>query len=99
MSNTFSPEVADALLDKLSTDDNFRALFEKDPAAAMASIGHRPPSSTDKASLAASADPVLCCNLKAGKLADKETIKAGRNKLRAALMRPLPQAMFEFCAS
>lgn len=97
MSTTFSPEVADALLDKLSTDDTFRAQFEKDPAAAMASIGHRP--AVQKQGLTASVDPVMCCNLKDGKLADKETIKASREKLRAALMRPLPQAMFDFCAS
>jgi putative modified peptide len=100
MSNAFSPEVADALLDKLSTDDEFRGLFEKDPAAALATIGHRAPAK--KQGLAAgteSVDPAMCCSLKNGKLADKATIQASREKLRAFLTRPLPQSMFGFCAN
>ena len=34
------PKVADKLLDKLSTDNEFRRLFKKDPAAALAKVGH-----------------------------------------------------------
>ncbi len=35
------PKVAGKLLDKLSTDNEFRRLFKKDPAAALAKVGHR----------------------------------------------------------
>lgn len=35
-----SPEVADKLLDLLSKDNDFRALFQKDPTAALAQVGH-----------------------------------------------------------
>lgn len=34
------PKVADKLLDKLSTDNEFRRLFKKDPQAALAKAGH-----------------------------------------------------------
>lgn len=52
------------LLKKLSTDDEYRARFEKDPAGALKELG-----ATDE-DLAA-IDPE---NLKPGKLADKATI-------------------------
>lgn len=35
------PKVAGKLLDKLSTDNEFRRLFKKDPAAALAKVGHK----------------------------------------------------------
>lgn len=34
------PKVADKLLDLLSTDNEFRRLFKKDPQAALAQVGH-----------------------------------------------------------
>ena len=34
------PKVADKLLDKLSTDNEFRRLFKSDPAAALVKVGH-----------------------------------------------------------
>ena len=34
-------KTADKLLDKLSTDNEFRRLFKKDPAAALAKVGHK----------------------------------------------------------
>lgn len=36
------PKVADKLLDLLSTDNEFRRLFKKDPLAALAKVGHKP---------------------------------------------------------
>lgn len=46
MPNSFhpglDPAVADRLLELLGNDDAFRALFQKDPAAALASLGHGP---------------------------------------------------------
>lgn len=37
------PKVADKLLDLLSSDNEFRRLFKKDPAAALLKVGHRGP--------------------------------------------------------
>ncbi len=59
------------VLNRLSTDDGFRARFEQDPAAALKEAGV---ADADIAKL----DPV---NLKAGKLADKAAIAATRDKL------------------
>lgn len=35
-----APEVADALLRRLSTDDDFRERFASDPTSALAELGH-----------------------------------------------------------
>ena len=95
MTNKFTPEVADHLLDKLSTDDAFRELFQSNPRAALEQVGHV---TSAKNLNVRAADPVMCCsNLKG--LASKEAIHAGRVKLRAALTSLLPQAMFDLCAS
>ncbi|SDR08134.1 NHLP-related RiPP peptide [Pseudoxanthomonas sp. CF125] len=37
------PKVAGKLLDKLSTDNEFRRLFKKDPKAALLSVGYKEP--------------------------------------------------------
>ena len=37
------PKVAGKLLDKLSTNNEFRRLFKKDPKAALSSIGYKEP--------------------------------------------------------
>lgn len=37
--NTFTPEIADKLLDKLSTDDQYREQFLGNPALALHMIG------------------------------------------------------------
>lgn len=72
-------DTADRLLDKLSTDDEFRAKFQQDPRAALASIGHEP-----------AADPNVvegawtCCNVDA--LASKEDIAKARGQLRSMLV-------------
>lgn len=39
-SASLEPKVADRLLDLLSTDNDFRRLFKKDPQAALAKVGH-----------------------------------------------------------
>ncbi len=59
------------LLQRLSTDDDYRDRFEKDPAGALKEIG------VTDASIAA-LDPA---NLKPGKLADKPTLAAAHKAL------------------
>lgn len=81
MAARFSPEVVDALLDKLSTDDAFRDLFQKDPREALRQVGHETPA---KSVGVAGADPVMCCQSE--KLASKQEIKASRDQLRQKLM-------------
>lgn len=81
MANNFSPEVADKLLDKLSSDDDFRALFERNPRAALRQVGHE---TADGDRDVKGADPVLCCN-NLTRLASKEAIAAARKELQTQL--------------
>lgn len=74
-----SEDTVDSLLDKLATDDDFRATFSKDPRAALAAVGHKP--SAD-ASVAEGAWMCMGVN----QLASKEAIKASRNALRQQLL-------------
>lgn len=94
MADKFSKEVADKLLDKLSSDDSFRDLFQKNPREALRQVGHETPTQDQDV---IGSDPVMCCQVQG--LASKETIRASRDKLRTALTSTLPQAMFDFCAS
>ena len=80
MAKNFSREVVDALLDKLSSDDQFRDLFKRNPRAALAQLGHH----TDKAVEGVrGSDPVMC--LQGAELASKEEIRASRDILSERL--------------
>ncbi|MDE2408093.1 MAG: NHLP-related RiPP peptide [Xanthomonadaceae bacterium] len=62
------PRIAKLLLDKLETDNDFRAAFAQSPEQALRAIGH--------------ADAMPCLTLKAGQtLASPEQIRAQRAKL------------------
>ena len=67
-------EQANTLLDKLSSDDTFREQFQKDPAAALKSIG------ADQAA-------AECMSVK--QLASKEAITNARDALHAQLTATL----------
>jgi putative modified peptide len=88
MTFRLSEPIVDRLLDKLCTDDAFRALFADDARAALASLGHSPAS-----------DPSIVegawwC-LKVESLASKEVIRQSRNELRRQFtMSFLPQLPF-----
>ena len=84
-----SATLVDKLLDKLSSDDDFRSLFEKSPAAALAELGYQP---ADEAQSAA-----LC--LAVTSLASKEQIRASRAELHTALSARLPKGGFGLQAS
>ena len=75
---SLSETTVDALLDKLSSDDKFRDLFQKDPRQALAAVGHTP--AADKS---VSEGAWLCLDV--GQLASKEAIKASRDVLRKQL--------------
>lgn len=74
-----SEDTVDSLLDKLSSDDAFRELFQKDPRQALAAVGHAP--SADK-SVAEGA--WMCMGV--DQLASKEAIQASRDVLRKQLV-------------
>ena len=94
MANKFSPEVADKLLDKLSSDDDFRASFLKNPRAALGKVGHETPEGDRDVN---GADPVLCCyGIKS--LASKEELKRSRDKLRTQLSSTLGYDVFKASA-
>lgn len=78
------PKVVQRLLDLLTTDDGFRALFERDAHAALVEAGWTPPvdmaSDEDAASLSGS----TCLQLTDGAtLASKDQIKGARAKLES----------------
>ena len=68
------PKVADKLLDKLGTDNDFRRLFKKDPAAALVKVGHP----KDAAAMAGG-----CCQVKS--IAPKAEIQRSRDELKTML--------------
>jgi putative modified peptide len=94
MTNKFSPDVADKLLDKLSTDDAFRDLFESNPRAALSQVGHETPAQHLEVR---GSDPVMCANLNNG-LASKEAIRAAREDLKAALTSTQAHTIFNLSA-
>ena len=79
MPHKISPSVIDALLDKLSSDDTFRALFEVDARRALALIGDE----AAKSAAPGAKGAWTCCTV--SKLASREQIKASREALRQQL--------------
>lgn len=76
MANELSAQQIETLLGKLSSDDNFRAAFEKDAAAALTSIG-------------LPTDLAACC---AGrKLASKDQLGKSRATLQSFMSSRLAQ--------
>jgi putative modified peptide len=79
MPNRISPKIVDSLLEKLSSDDAFRAAFKADPRAALASLGDEdarraPPGAPG---------PWACCAVT--ELASKQAITASRAELSKQL--------------
>jgi putative modified peptide len=62
---------ADALLDKLSSDDDFRALLLSDPAKALQQIG--------------APEELAACFAKCKQLADPQTLRASRDVIQQQL--------------
>lgn len=96
------PKVADRLLDLLSTDNEFRRLFKKDPQAALVKAGWKPPKAPVAAPVGTKArkgppfpppgppavvPPVMC--LKVDRIAPKDHIIRTRDELRTFLTTEL----------
>lgn len=91
----FSLEVARALLEKLATDDDFRARFERDPRASLGELGHQTPAADVGVH---GRDPVMHLQTLRGGLASKEKIAADTESLLASYKSPdaTAQAFFPF---
>jgi len=87
------PKVIKKLLDLLSTDNEFRKLFKKDAAAALAKAGFKAaPAGAKTTGLSATASPGSCLQMSAtDRIAPKANIQRDRAKLEASLL-----AMFHF---
>lgn len=75
------PAVVDKLLDRLSSDDEYRELFAKDPRAALEQVGHKAPSD----------DAMACARTET--LASKEEIAQARKLLADHLTDQAAMAM------
>lgn len=90
------PKVASKLLDKLSTDNEFRRLFKKDPGAALIQVGYKLP----KGDVAAAAQfEKLCGCAKVQSIAPKADIQKSRQEIMANLTAGLGHQPIQLNAS
>jgi putative modified peptide len=75
-----SEQLVDKLLDKLSSDNEFRAVFQKSPRIALAYLGH------DAAAYASDTDKGAWACLHCTELASAASIKKSRDALRKQLL-------------
>lgn len=75
-----SDEIIDKLLDKLSSDDEFRQVFQRSPRIALAYLGH------EAATNASPNDKGAWSCLQCSQLADADAIKKTRDELRKQLI-------------
>jgi putative modified peptide len=100
MSTRFTTDVARALLQKLSTDDKFRAAFQADARAALKQLGHDTPAANRGVR---GRDPVMHLENLRGGLASKEKIAAESERMLATFasggeIESLAFHQFDFCA-
>lgn len=88
-----SPEIADRLLDLLSSDDAYRSRFQHDPRAALYEIGYESPTPAKMTACGAMplAMPETLIDCRVDELAPKEAIKAARTEIRLMLTSGLGQ--------
>jgi len=77
---SLSEQVADALLDKLADDDDFRELFTTSPREALARLGHA------KAGSSKDDDAGIWTCMQVTQLAPKQAFKNSRDELRRQLL-------------
>lgn len=74
-----SEKTVDTLLDKLSCDDDFRELFQKNPREALAAVGHAP-----AADSSVSEGAWMCMSV--SQLASKADIRQSQQTIRTQLL-------------
>ena len=82
-----SAELADRLLDRLSTDDGYRARFQADPRTALEEIGYQSPAPSRITACGSmpEAIPEALIDCKVETLAPKEAMAAAREEIRTML--------------
>lgn len=83
MPNQISEQLVDKLLEKLSSDNEFRTVFQKNPRIALAYLGH------EGAMNAGPKDQGLWSCAQCEQLASPETIRNTRVELRTQLLTSL----------
>lgn len=88
-----SPDIADRLLDLLSTDDSYRARFQDCPRSALLEIGYVPRAAGQMTACGSMpvAEPEALIDCRAENLAPKEAIAAARDEIRTMLTKGLSQ--------
>jgi putative modified peptide len=71
MAKTLPPHIADKLLDRLSSDDDFRTYFQKDARGALSFLGYDEPAGTP------SNDSALAC-MRCESMPDKKAFTQSR---------------------
>ena len=92
---TLPPDIADRLLELLSTSDVFRAKFQRDPAGALHDIGHEPAAAM-RGKRPFKGQPYYCLT---GELASKEEIRRSREALKQYLTRRINHQVIYFFGS
>ena len=87
MANSLPAHVADKLLDRLSSDDDFRAYFQKDARGALSMLGYDEPAGTP------SNDSALMC-MRCDSLPDKQAFVKSREAFRKQLSAKTDQRIF-----
>lgn len=88
MAKSLPPHIADKLLDRLSSDDDFRAYFQKDGLAALAFLGYHEPAGTPNE------DSALAC-MRCDSMPDKKEFTKSRDAYRKQLTSKLGYIVFK----
>jgi len=87
MAKSLPPHIADKLLDRLSSDDDFRTYFQKDARGALSFLGYDEPAGT------ASNDSALMC-MRCDSLPGKQAFAQSREAFRKQLSAMTDQRVF-----
>jgi putative modified peptide len=88
MAKTLPPNIADKLLDRLSSDDDFRTYFQKDTRGALSFLGYDEPAGTP------SNDSALKC-MRCESMPDKKVFTQSRDAYRKQLTSQAFQIIFK----
>lgn len=88
MANSLPADIADKLLDRLGSDDDFRAYFQKDARGALSFLGYDEPADTN------SNDSALMC-MRCESMPDKKAFTQSRDAHRKQLTSQATQVVFK----
>jgi putative modified peptide len=88
MAKSLPPHIADKLLDRLGSDDDFRAYFQKDARGALSFLGYDEPAGTP------SNDSAIAC-MRCESMPDKKAFTQSRDAYRKQLTSQAMQVIFK----